>query len=401
MRTFRIKKYFKIKYSFFDTYLYLVLIPFLYPRGFSEYNTNYKLFFTAWLYVAMFCIVTVFLQSVFRFIFKIKQYVAWMLIYHIMLILITLCVQKKIDIGLQKMIAAPTLSLFCVLCLENKAKVFIRCISNILIIVFSLNVTIFSPWLWTDLFDVSNHILFIGHVQIGAQLGILGLFISCLLYEQGNAYIKAKILFVLSIITMVISQTAASVVVLFFLVLFYFFRQFKIGKTLTGEVRRPSRLLLGLTVGNVLLLWLTKHIEGSFFLFGSNITLSGRFYIWQSALALMKDHWIFGYGVEGVMIKVFWHQWSNNGLGMNYAHNEFMQHLLDGGIFVLILFVLMLYSYIKNINNILNIRIKQAAIDLLICYLLIMAVECVTNFYYFFIFLSLVAYFGDLRPQQE
>ena len=53
----------KLTIKKYDILLYLILIPFLYPRGFQEYIGTYKMFFTGWLYLAIILIVVVFVLS--------------------------------------------------------------------------------------------------------------------------------------------------------------------------------------------------------------------------------------------------------------------------------------------------------------------------------------------------
>lgn len=43
---------------------WLILIPFLYPKGFAEYSSSYKMFFALWLYMAIIFIIIIVLDYI-------------------------------------------------------------------------------------------------------------------------------------------------------------------------------------------------------------------------------------------------------------------------------------------------------------------------------------------------
>ena len=86
------------------------------------------------------------------------------------MILITLTAQGGLHEGLQNMIATPFLCVYAILCLRNDPKHFIKMISNILIVLFLLNLTIFNPYIMQ--YKIAEyHIIFLGHVQVQRSLG--------------------------------------------------------------------------------------------------------------------------------------------------------------------------------------------------------------------------------------
>lgn len=82
---------------------------------------------------------------------------------------------------------------------------------------------------------------------------------------------------------------------------------------------------------------------------------------------------------------------------MNYAHNEMLQRLLDGGIILTVLFILLLYAYTKNIRKAHNKQMIYWASAMLLIILVIMLFESVTEYYYYFILLSLMAYLPEIE----
>ena len=55
-----------LKIKVYELIMYLIMVPFLYPRGFAEYSSVYKNFFTAWLYLSMLTIVILFITKIMR-----------------------------------------------------------------------------------------------------------------------------------------------------------------------------------------------------------------------------------------------------------------------------------------------------------------------------------------------
>lgn len=383
------ENFLRIKVSQYEFLLYLILVPFLCPKGFMEFSQKYRLFFTIWLYCAMVLILTMFLSKVFCQKMRYKHCILIMILYYLTFILITFLVQGSITEGTQKMFAAPALCLLCAMCLKNKPAIFIKCVGDILIVNFFLNISVFSPLFWNEYFDVGKHIIFLGHVQVASQFGILGVFISYLLKldEQKK---KASCLLTLSIITMLASGTAASFIAVGLLLFFYVFRKelitanntfFKTGMIIT--------VFVGLNLMCAFLLEVVKY--GTLNSIFTAVT-NGRTFIWREGLNLMNGHWLWGYGAYGVQIKVFW-----SPEGMNYAHNEMLQRLLDGGIILTVLFILLLYAYTKNIRKAHNKQMIYWASAMLLIILVIMLFESVTEYYYYFILLSLMAYLPEIE----
>ena len=75
---------------------------------------------------------------------------------------------------------------------------------------------------------------------------------------------------------------------------------------------------------------------------------------------------------------------------MNYAHNELLQRMLDGGIILSFLFVILVYYLIKNIDDLSKGTFKGILISIILIYFLIMFTESVTEYYYMFIFMLII-----------
>lgn len=388
---------FKVKCNANKIYMYLLLIPFLCPRGFFEYSTIYKLVFTLWIYAAAVAVCFIFIYMVANDYRRFKSCIYWVLGYYLFFVLDTLFIQHGIDEGIQKLFIAPILCLLCGIFLEKEQRDFIDCIANILIVDFVLNLTLFSPLFWGGYFSADYNLLFIGHVQIASQLGIVGLFVGYLIYNLEPAKKnKAIALLGLSVLTMIVSKTSAAAIVLVFIfvcLLFLCFVNYK--KIFTLDSRLYAAVIL---IFDGLFLYYLKSNNWNFSIFGKHMTLNGRTTIWKEVFEMLKFHELFGYGAYGARIQVYWSRWSDNPEGMTYAHGQIQQLLLDGGIILLCLFCLLLLSYLKEVKKIKgnSKQIQCFANICLISILVIMITESVTEYYYIFIFLSLLAYLPEI-----
>ena len=379
----------KLRYNSIDVFLYLILIPFLYPRGFAEYFSIFKTVFDLWLLVAMAFIFLLFLYQTIRKQTVLRPCLFFILLYYLIFIGITFAVQGSVTEGVQKLFVAPILCLFSIMCLEDHKKSFLRCVSNIMIVNFILNLTLFNQLLFPAFFSENLHILFLGHVQVVAPLGILGVYISYLLYRMDRQEKYKAILFgFLSIANMLYARTSAALIVLSIFALgWLLIRVFKLRLVFCLDPRIYVLIYILLNMG---LIYFATIYRDMAHMFTVDMTLNGRVFIWESALELIEEQPIIGYGAYGVLMNMFWHA---IGVGMNYAHNEILQRLMDGGVVLLIAFFLLLLSYIKPIRRLKHDKSFMSMANLcLIAMLFVMIFESLTEYYYIFIFLSLLVF---------
>lgn len=386
------------KGSILSLLYYIVLIPFLFPRGFVEVSSLYKSFVNLWLYGAIALIGVLFVREVFFKKRKYKSCFFAIVLYYAAFVGITFFVQRGLNEGLQKMFATPALLLFCITALKNSPKRFIDVSANVLLVDFILNLTVFNYLLW-PCFSVDSHLLFIGHVQVAAQMGMLGLFISYLLYKIEGTSKKMVALFVLSLLTMLSAQTVVTYIVLAALLFGAALISTSFGKKLFPK--NPMVLVALYLALNVCLYLVTLYLDGNYRLFGFNISLNGRMPIWEEAMGYILASPVLGYGAYGVLLNIFWSTDMIEPNRMNYAHNELIQRMLDGGIVLAIVFVVFVLWFVKYINRIQNNRHKLVPNLFLFAFLLIMLIESVTEYYFFPIFLSLLAFMPELTGMYQ
>lgn len=367
--------------------LYILLVPFFFPKGFGEYFPVYYNLYRTVLFVATVAILIGFIQHIGKGILRFKRSMIFMILYHISLFLITMFLQMGITEGIQKIFIAPALCIVCADAIKKNGYRFFKVISNILVVDFTLNILVFNEFLFQEYFLINNHVMFLGHVQVASQIGLLAVFIGKVLKDVYKQNTKGNILIFLSIINMVYSQTLASFISCILLGVGFFLIKHCRSNLLLDN---PILSFFFLVLTNISVLYLTMRMNGSYFLYGYDISLSGRMFIWDKAMELINGHWLLGYGAYGVLIKVFWSEWTSHPEGANYAHNEIMQLLLDGGIILVCIFYIMLFYYLSDMKKAENIVIKRVATLIFCIFLSLSIVESISDQYFFFIYLSII-----------
>lgn len=364
---------------------YFILIPFIRPQGFEIYFVYYKRFFVIWLYASMFCIIAYLIKSR----LQLKYATIAVLVYYVVFIGLSFFIQKGIDEGLQKVFAAPALILICSVFMKEDKQRFIRCMTNSLLILFILNLFIFNPIFFDSYFNYDKHLVFLGHVQVCSQFGLLGVFVSVIADKfHINSNKKNKLLLVLSIVTMAISTTLASYVTILFLLLGYFY--YKKSKRCLLLIYKSQVYFIAYFLVNLfvfVILYINKWRNPFDY-----IDINGRDFIWEQCYALFRESPIIGYGVHGVKIHVFWNEWKVNHPGFNYAHNQIWQILIDGGVLLLVIFAIFMTMYMSEINKIKNKEVKVIANLTMIIVLIIMSFESVFEYNYLLVILSMISY---------
>ena len=362
-------------------FLYLVLIPFLRPRGFDESWLWHKTFFTLWLYGAIALIALYFLLDIWRNGLGWKGYMWGVAAYYVLFALETFVQQKGFHEGYQKMFAAPALYVFCYLALKDDPKRFLLAMANILTVEFILGVTVFCPPIIGRLIGV-YHVNFLGHVHVAAQYGLVGALTAYLLYRlDGRLRVRCLVLAGLSLVQTLWSGTAAGKLAL--LVVIAGAAAWYLPKLRLAVLLHPQVYYIGYVILNVLMLLFS--FTGLDRALGINITFSGRTTVWREAFKLILEHPFLGYGAYGAQIVVPWSH------GMNYAHNEFVQRLLDGGIVLCAAYILMLFFMVRAAGGVRGQKNRAVVNTLMMSMLLVMLFESVTDYYYCAFFFMLLA----------
>lgn len=376
----------KIKINRKNFKWYLILFPFLHPRGFSEYFPIYKNIMTIWLYIAVFGIVTYFIFSLGNGKVKVTASFFCVLLYFGVMLTETLLLQGKLGEGLQKMFATPALCMFFILVHNRSMRYIIDVIANILLFNSFLNCIVFNPMTLRYLMgnEYIENLSFIGHVQICAQIGTLGIMVAYLIIRFGDLK-KGIVLILLSLMTMLISAAIASYVAIIIIVVAYLFYNF--GEKAYFARISPKFIFLAGTVLQILVIPVVIYYR---------IDFQARYYVWFNAISQLPGHFLTGFGVYGVLIWTFWMEWTGSS-GMNYAHNEVLQILLDGGIILLLCYVLMVTSLLKKYSSNIDSKTRYWVNCLLLVFLIDGICESVTEYNFFYIFLLIISFLPKIH----
>jgi O-antigen ligase len=151
---------------------------------------------------------------------------------------------------------------------------------------------------------------------------------------------------------------------------------------------RPINLKLTISSGIVLqILLVVFRIQERFsavisVLFGKDTTLSGRTGLWEQALLTIPSHLFWGQGnssaagLNGWLTMSFWNPITSTLDDTYYvAHNQFLEILLNGGLVMLLFFLLAIFFAIRNVRKITDNHIVNIIAGTFFAYLIVMITE--------------------------
>ncbi len=114
-------------------------------------------------------------------------------------------------------------------------------------------------------------------------------------------------------------------------------------------------------------------------LLGKDLTLTGRIGLWEMALELIREKPLFGWGNyrQGAILLRQYYYW--------YAHNLFLDILLEGGLVCMGAFLYMLSAYAKAIRIMLNDRVVRICLLTFVVFMIVNIAESFLNNPYFYI----------------
>ena len=76
---------------------------------------------------------------------------------------------------------------------------------------------------------------------------------------------------------------------------------------------------------------------------------SYRVYIWMGTLAMLKDYWLCGVGPGDAAFNLVYPRYSYSGVTAPHSHNLFLQIMCDAGVVALVIFVLLLFHFFRDL----------------------------------------------------
>lgn len=356
-------------------FLYVVLIGYLFPRGPREISGFYH----------KLCALLIWASVALTWVQQIRHWrrprirKTGVLIsgYFVLSILITLAVRGSLSSGLQQMLAAPSLCVFLIYNMKRSGRQLLGAMNAIFGVVFTLDLLL-TPG--RRYLGGVYHVVFLGHIQAVSQIGLAALFVAALywmLYHEG----KRRVLYTaaVALVTMLLTDAASAVVSAAVILVTYAAYRCRSTRFLC----LPSEIyIFGMVLLSVAVIYLaavnTSILPG--------FEIHGRRFVWQSAIERFQESPLLGYGIDGVYLQTFW----SNNPGFNYAHNQVMQNLIDGGLVLFAAFWAMILGFSSAVRNIKGERLVALCNVSLILLLFIMLFDSTTLYVYMYICLALI-----------
>ena len=380
---------------FFLQFCALYIFTILYPRGITLTYSPSADFFTL---IYKFCLYfTIAVSMIYIFIkilyqrLHLASYTFFILQYYIVSIVITLFLTGTIDSGLQSVFYPICIYLFFN---EIQDRVLIIKISDIFLYCLTLLFFINTLDLMMNFTNI-YHITFLGHVQVISQFGIIAFFISSYYLMIGNRNRKiALLLQILTVINCLYADVFLSKVIAIFMIIY----------ALSFNIKRvfwKRGILISFLTFIITILILFIDIQGYLirYLQYFDFTFNGRYQIWRIAYQKFLDSKIYGYGVFSLQFNLPWQD--SGAKGINYAHNQFMQLAIDSGIVGIVSFFIMIFYMMLLTRKIRNFRVASLFLFSYFCLFIVMFIESVTYYPYYFIILILQILYERLEQVGE
>lgn len=359
--------------SGFVVLAYAVFGSYLFPQGIFESVPQIKPVYTAVWAVVVLAMLVYTVERGRSARFSITLQGAAVAAFFVLNILVTLVDLHGLGEGLRTLFGWPVLFLWLAFACRARRKEVLSALANVLALLFFLQ----DACAAFGVFNESVHLSFLGHVQVVGQEGLVAFLCIALGFrERAVGEKRAALLASLVVVALIVADADSSKVVLVLALVALLLFRLKGFVDYVGHYVVP--IVVALLVLSVVVVWLSVIRSN---LFGLSWDFSGRGFVWRAALALLATSPLLGFGIQGVKMDLFW------GSSMNYAHNQLMQTLLDGGIVLCISFVVMLLACAVLVKRIPDKSVRYVFTVALGIYLVLMIFDSAT--YYCFIYMIL------------
>lgn len=359
--------------------IYLVVIGFLFPRGFINVSPLYHKVCSAFMWLSVFLTWIQWIKHSAKgkgvLDGKFKSCILSIGGYFILSIIVTILCRRNISSGLQQLFAAPSVCVFMLLNLKLNPQKLLNAIANVMCVEFTVNAIMAAsqPYI-----NGIYHVIFLGHIQVVSQYGILAILVGVLfelLYHDNHK--RNVYLLIVTFYTMLTTDAESATFTLVGLLIAFIIYKCKLSRFLTINSVIYVFLMITLSVLIVYCSAINQNLIPSF-------DINGRRFVWESALEKIRERPVTGYGIDGVLLSTFWTS------GFNYAHNQLVQNLLDGGIILTISFWNMIIGFAKEINKIRMVKYRVLCNASLIALLFVMLFDSTTLYIYMYMILSII-----------
>lgn len=310
----------------------------------------------------------------------------YILIFELILLFSTFVNNGDIKSCILNIITIFGLSMICDYGINNNTKSFlfsILLIFEILITVNLITILLFPNGMYTNATTLFTENWFLGydnsHVFIIIPALILSLVYSY--YTINKISFRTIFLFIISFLTIIIRWQATGVTGLILLSLYLLFSKFIKNKKIFNI---KTYLIVGVISFISIIIYRIQNIF-AFFIVGflkKSLTFTGRVYIWDYVIEYIKKKPLLGYGMEDRMVRYF----KTKSHRSFHAHNQMLEITYQGGIFSLVLFVVILLMTSKKLYKYRQTKMSKMLSFSILLYLILMLTE-VCNLTYIFLIL--------------
>ncbi|MFI3214117.1 MAG: O-antigen ligase family protein [Eubacteriales bacterium] len=344
-----------IKKSIFQNkYIYiLLLIPIFEPDVFKE------ILITDIIFITFKAIVLIVVGLKYFMILNTKKrgcFAIWIGIYCLGLILTTAINSQDVFYAFKKLIECFLVCMLLEVGLYYNGTKVLRWIFNYLFILITINTILIVPFpdgLLEEYTDTVNYKVFFLGIKNSMINWVALTFIMGLLYMEctKDIHFQKRYICFLFIATCSVFFTGSSTGIIILILFITYYISLYIHKyNLSIKKIIPVLVVAFLSI-------IIFRVQNNFtylfdFLFGKDASFSGRDMLWDAALSYIPEKLIFGYGIRENSVINFY--------GRSYtSHNLVLEILLDGGIFQLLILLLIIYVLVKRISICQSKQIKN------------------------------------------
>lgn len=321
------------------SFLFIILVfPFIQPPALKIY-VGIDLLYNIWRLVSVLCI---FINLIIN-VKSVSKYILYVFCYRISLLISTIVNNGNI---VNWLITTVTI-LSLLFLIENFLK------KDTLIVIQSLNF-LFEVYIYINLLSVIIYPEGINNIEnfyfLGGTTGAIRIILPGVMFALLNSEIKygyfsvrTILLCIAVMVTNVLTWTVTSMLG-FSIVLLYvlLFRKKLLIKSINIFFGWLSSIIIFYLIVIVRVSDIFENIIVNYF--GKSMTFTGRTYLWDNALIAIRESPVIGHGInfDSTLLSVIGN--------INGSHNYYLDILYRSGLLGLLLFTIIVFSYMKNIK---------------------------------------------------
>ena len=379
-----------------------LLIPFFKPICFQYYSTLQGLenLFVGWKILSA-AVCFVFVVSYMWSYSRLPKLVAFVSLFEICIVVSTLINRGDLMRALIDMVSIVSYTALLILGIKYNGSGIVHLLSRllgVLLLINLLSVVLFPTGLPADLYTNPENPLYFMVIDNGSALFLsfsIAIFAIDGLISQGAVRLGGKILILCAILNGVLVKSATAIFTVALICIALLF----ILKSDFSKHQNPAILFLVYIGVFIYLITMQDNIVSEFILkniFNRSANFTGRYFLWESAINMIKAQPWFGYGRSAQDYISAWG-------GYFSSHNYVLETLLQGGIVSLGFFILTVIFAIKKSLYTRHLKITAVLVFGLVTVLIAALMEATVHSVYIFGIISLCAgsYYLEVRQEKK